>query len=78
MKIYEVAAKEMEVERTNSSETVLVDPKTGIKTVVPKDPEKPGKIEQDDMGDWKLSTEQNGEVPDELAPGDTVAVSDAD
>lgn len=78
MRIYEVAAGEMEVERTNSSETVLVDPQTGIKTVVPKDPEKPGKIEQDEMGEWKLSTEENGEVPDDLAPGDKVAVSDAD
>lgn len=78
MRIYEVAASEMEVERTNSSETVLVDRKTGIKTVVPKDPEKPGKIEQDEAGQWKLSKEENGEVPDELAPGDKVNVSDAD
>lgn len=73
MKIFEIAGQgTMQVKRDDANATTLEDPETGIETVVPKDPNKPGKIEQDEQGNFVLSTEENGEVDNTLRPGATV------
>jgi hypothetical protein len=76
MKIFEVAgSEELQVVKKGQRETVLQDPKTGIKTVVPEDPDKPGMIKPTETGEFELSMKQNGQVDKELKPGDTVKVA---
>ena len=50
--------------------------KTKVKTVVPKDPNKPGMIQRDPSGKLIMSNKpgQPQEVDDEIKPGDTVEV----
>jgi hypothetical protein len=76
MRIFEVApAKTLQVKRDAADAVTLEDPETGIETVVPKDPTKPGKIKQNDRGEFVLSTEENGDVEDDaLTPGATVKI----
>jgi len=76
MKIFEIAnVKTMTVKRDAADATTLEDPETGIETIVPKDPDKPGKIEQDEQGNFVLSTEENGEVDSTLRPGSSVTIA---
>lgn len=76
MKIFEVAGtKELKVLKKDQRQTVLQDPETGIKTVVPEDPNKPGKIEPTETGEFELTMKKNGQVDRELKPGDTVKIS---
>jgi hypothetical protein len=76
MKIFEVApAKTLQVKRDTADAVTLEDPETGIETVVPKDPNKPGKIQQNDRGEFVLSTKENGDVDNNtLRPGEKVKV----
>jgi hypothetical protein len=76
MRIYEIASKKtLQVKRDAADAVTLEDPETGIETVVPKDPTKPGKIEKNEQGEFVLSTADNGDVDDEaLRPGETVKV----
>lgn len=76
MKIYEVMQNMLDVEDANDKEITLVDPKTKVKTVVPRDPNKPGMIKRDQTGNLKLSTDQNKpqEVDSEIKRGDKVQV----
>lgn len=76
MKIFEVMQGVLDVEDANDMEVTLVDPKTKVKTVVPRDPNKPGMIQRDQTGNLKLSTDQNKpqEVDSEIKRGDKVQV----
>ena len=76
MKIFEVMQGVLDVEDANDMEVTLVDPKTKVKTVVPRDPNKPGMIQRDQTGNLKLSTDPNKpqEVDSEIKRGDKVQV----
>ncbi len=76
MKIYEVTQGTLSVLDANDKEVTLQDPKTKIKTVVPKDPNKPGMIKRDPSGKLIMSNKpgQPQEVDNEIKAGDTVQV----
>jgi hypothetical protein len=76
MKMYEVLAENqfLQIEKDDDTETVLVDPKTKIKTTVPKDPSKPGAIAKDERGNLTLDTDTKGTVDRGIKPGDKVLV----
>lgn len=76
MKLYEVmGSQQLQVLATDDKETTLVDPATKVKTVIPKDPKKPGMISPNDKGEFELKQKQNGPVAKELKPGDTVKIA---
>ena len=64
----------LQIEKDDEKQTVLVDPKTKIKTTVPKDPSKPGAITKDERGNLTLDTKTKGTVDRGIKPGDNVAV----
>lgn len=64
----------LQIELDDEKETVLVDPKTKIKTVVPKDPMKPGAITKDERGNLTLDPKTKGTVDRGIKPGDKVLV----
>jgi hypothetical protein len=77
MKIIELIAEanmQLQVLDDNDDETTLQDPATKIKTVVPKDPKKPGMISKDETGKLSLNTKTNGTVDRGIKPGDVVQV----
>jgi hypothetical protein len=76
MKMYELLAENqfLQIEKDDDKETVLVDPKTKIKTTVPKDPSKPGAIAKDERGNLTLDTDTKGTVDRGIKPGDKVLV----
>lgn len=84
MKIIEVVTKvkeqmapgaELTVADDNDQQTTLIDPKTKITTIVPKDPKKPGMIAKNDQGKLTLNTQTNGSVEQGIKAGDKVMVS---
>jgi hypothetical protein len=64
----------LQIEKDDEKQTVLVDPKTKIKTTVPKDPSKPGAITKDERGNLTLDTKTKGTVDRGIKPGDNVVV----
>ena len=64
----------LQIAQDDEKETVLIDPKTKIKTVVPKDPMKPGAIAKDERGNLTLDTKTKGTVDRGIKPGDNVTV----
>lgn len=77
MKINEILSEMdavLQIEKDDDNETVLVDPKTKIKTTVPKDPSKPGAIAKDERGNLTLDTKTKGTVDRGIKPGDNVVV----
>tara|TARA_B100000925_G_scaffold265127_1_gene224072 strand:- start:486 stop:722 length:237 start_codon:yes stop_codon:yes gene_type:complete len=76
MKIFEVMQGTLQVLDDNDKEVTLQDPKTKVKTVVPKDPNKPGMIQRDPSGKLIMSNKpgQPQEVDKEIKVGDTVEV----
>lgn len=77
MKIYELMLEQdqtLEIEKVGPDETILVDPQTKIKTVVPKDPNKPGMIKPNERGEFELNSKENGEVDQGIKVGDKVKV----
>ena len=73
MKINEITdTGDMKVQRDTGREIHLKNQKTGVKTIVPKDPKKPGMITQDENGEYVIDTETTGEVDNRLKPGSTV------
>ena len=77
MKLYELMLEQdqiLKIEDDDDNETILVDPKTKIKTVVPKDPSKPGAIQADERGELTLDPNVKGSVDRGIKPGDTVKV----
>lgn len=77
MKISELLSENqfLNIELDTDKETVLIDPKTKIKTVVPKDPKKPGAISKDNTGKLTLDTKTAGTVSRGMRPGDKVQVA---
>lgn len=80
MKIFEIVTEQiapgtmLDVLDDSDTETTLVDPKTKVKMVVPKDPKKPGMIQKNDQGKLTMSTKTNGPVDKGIKPGDKVTV----
>jgi len=77
MKLYELMLEQdqtLEIEKVDDNETILVDPQTKIKTIVPKDPSKPGAIQPDASGELTLDPKVKGSVDRSIKPGDTVKV----
>lgn len=76
MKVNELIVEDqfLQIELDDEKETVLVDPKTKIRTVVPKDPMKPGAITKDERGNLTLDTKTKGTVDRGIKPGDKVLV----
>ena len=64
----------LQIQQDDDKETILVDPKTKIKTTVPKDPSKPGAITTDERGNLTLDTKTKGTVDRGIKPGDNVTV----
>ena len=54
--------KQMQVVKDTNTETQLIDPKTKVKTTVPKDPKKPGNTTTDAAGQVTVNTKQTGTV----------------
>lgn len=81
MKMYDIiieqmqAGSQLDVLDDNDKETTLVDPKTKVRTVIPKDPSKPGMIAKDERGQLKLNTKTNGTVDKGIKPGDKITVA---
>ena len=69
------AGSQLDVLDDNDKETTLVDPKTKVRTVIPKDPSKPGMIAKDERGQLKLNTKTNGTVDKGIKPGDKITVA---
>jgi hypothetical protein len=77
MKINEILSEQdavLQIEKDDEKQTVLIDPKTKIKTTVPKDPMKPGAISKDERGNLTLDTKTKGTVDRGIKPGDNVVV----
>ena len=72
--ILKVVWQVLQIEKDDDNETILVDPKTKIKTTVPKDPSKPGAIAKDERGNLTLDTKTKGTVDRGIKPGDNVTV----
>ena len=64
----------LQIQQDDDKETVLIDPKSKIKTTVPKDPSKPGAIAKDERGNLTLDTKTKGTVDRGIKPGDNVTV----
>lgn len=78
MKISEILAEEdLVVVSDNNKETTLQDPKTKIKTIVQKDPNKEGYIKKDPTDPsgkkFVLDPKKEGPVNQNLKPGQTVS-----
>ena len=77
MKMNEILSEQdavLQIQQDDDKETVLIDPKTKIKTTVPKDPSKPGAIAKDERGKLTLDTKTKGTVYRGIKPGDNVTV----
>ena len=77
MKMNEISSEQdavLQIQQDDDKETVLIDPKTKIKTTVPKDPSKPGAIAKDERGNLTLDTKTKGTVDRGIKPGDNVTV----
>lgn len=79
MKIFELLEQnndqELDVKSVTSREVHLQDPKTGIKTIVPKDPNKPGAISSNDNGEFEVDPSlDHGKVDNKIKPGTKVKV----
>ena len=78
MKIRDILGeKELKVVGTDAKSTTLEDPITKVKTVVPKDPNKPGMISKDPATNkFTLNTKTTGRVDNEIKPGQNVQVAE--
>jgi hypothetical protein len=78
MKIRDILGeKELKVVGTDAKSTTLEDPITKVKTVVPKDPNKPGMISKDPTSNkFTLNTKTTGRVDNEIKPGANVQVAE--
>lgn len=67
--------QELNVVKDDPKQTTLVDPKTKVQTVIPKDPNKPGMIAKDAQGKLTLNTNTTGTVDNSIKPGQKVTIS---
>jgi len=74
MRLFEIN-NELVVLATDDKNTTLEDPKTKVKTIIPKDPNKPGMIRKDPAGkNLVLDKSTSGEVDNTIKPGQKVQV----
>jgi len=78
MKLYEILDEQtMQVVANDMKSTTLVDHKTKIQTVIPKDPNKPGMITRDPQTQkLRATTQAAGEVDQQIKPGEQVEIQD--
>ena len=71
--------QELNVVNADDRQVTLIDPKTKVQTIVPKDPNKPGMIQPDPDDPtgkgFKLDPKSKGQVADKLMPGAKVKVA---
>lgn len=74
MKLSEITQDELSVERDTGNEIHLKNKKTGVKTIVPKDKNKPGTISQDENGEFIVNPNA-GDVDNKLTVGSKVKMA---
>ena len=71
--------QELDVVNSDEKQVTLVDPKTKVQTIVPKDPNKPGLIQADPDDptgkSFKLDMKASGQVDNKIQPGSKVKVA---
>jgi len=77
MKVADILGEQtLQVVADDPKQTTLVDPKTKIQTLIPKDPNKPGMITKDpNSNKFVVNTQQSGEVDQTIKPGEQVEVA---
>ena len=77
MKVADILGEQtLQVVADDPKQTTLVDPKTKIQTLIPKDPNKPGMITKDPTSNkFIVNTQQSGEVDQTIKPGEQVEVA---
>jgi len=77
MKVADILGEQtLQVVADDPKQTTLVDPKTKIQTLIPKDPTKPGMITKDPTSNkFVVNTQQSGEVDQTIKPGEQVEVA---
>src|SRR6056300_527032 len=77
MKVADILGEQtLQVVADDPKQTTLVDPKTKIQTLIPKDPNKPGMITKDPTSNkFVVNTQQSGEVDQTIKPGEQVEVA---
>ena len=77
MKVSDILGEQtLQVVADDPKQTTLVDPKTKIQTLIPKDPNKPGMITKDPTSNkFVVNTQQSGEVDQTIKPGEQVEVA---
>jgi len=77
MKVADILGEQtLQVVADDPKQTTLVDPKTKIQTLIPKDPTKPGMITKDPTSNkFIVNTQQSGEVDQTIKPGEQVEVA---
>jgi len=77
MKVSDILGEQtLQVVADDPKQTTLVDPKTKIQTLIPKDPNKPGMITKDpNSNKFIVNTQQSGEVDQTIKPGEQVEVA---
>tara|TARA_B100000073_G_C23271838_1_gene386743 strand:- start:125 stop:382 length:258 start_codon:yes stop_codon:yes gene_type:complete len=82
MRISEILIKEeqeLNVVNADDKQVTLIDPKTKVQTIVPKDPNKPGMIQSDPDDptgkSFKLDMKSSGQVDNKIQPGSKVKVA---
>lgn len=77
MKVADILGEQtLQVVADDPKKTTLVDPKTKIQTLIPKDPNKPGMITKDPTSNkFVVNTQQSGEVDQTIKPGEQVEVA---
>jgi len=78
MKVADILGEQnLKVIANDDKNTTLMDPKTKIQTVIPKDPNKPGMITRDPKTNkLQATTQQPGTVEQEIKPGEDVEMQD--
>lgn len=78
MKVADILGEQnLKVLANDDKNTTLMDPKTKIQTVIPKDPNKPGMITRDPKTNkLQATTKTSGEVDQEIKPGEDVEMQD--
>ena len=74
MKISEVLQEQIsgKVSNVTSNEVVVKDRESGIETRIPKRPDQPGRIQRNQDGELELDAEHEGDVADDIEPGEEV------
>lgn len=74
MKIAELLQEQIDgrITRNAPNEVVVRDPKSGMETKIPKNPNKPGTIMRDKKGKLVLDPKTPGDVADDIETGEDI------